>query len=521
MLQRGTYATVVLLLGAALAAGQTGEPKKVLAVAQPRDNAAPPALPPLEKAPPIQRVSFQPDAPPVAPAAPQGSALSVDVVGPASIAPNQPLAYEIVVRNVGAAVLGRVRVEDVLPAGAKLRSAEPEAEVQNDRLAWSLGNLDPGVERRIKVEIQPGAAGEVTLTPAATFTVAKPWRTRIVRPPFAVTQTVAETATRGGAVTFQVHVANHSDQMIERIVVSDKLPAGLECPHGDKIECDIAALAPGESKTINLETRAVAVGRQTNVVTAQAPGGWQAESQASVVVTETPLTLRLDAPKQALLGQDVDCRVEVSNPGAAPAANVRVTQALPDGVDPLTVSTNGTLDTARRLVTWALGTLPAGQTQTLTLKLQGKAAGDWMLKATAAADGAPEATAFQTVHVEGAPPLWLEVVRREEAIDLAAESVYEVRVLNQGTVAVPGVRLIASVSDGLLVTRAEGPTAALAQPKQIVFEPLPQLPGRSDAVYRFRVKGQAPGDWGLLVQVTADQLTKPLVRQVSTKVVAR
>ena len=518
MLQRGTYAAVVLLLGAALAAGQTGEPKKVLAVAQPRDN---PALPPLGNTSVVRPVSFQPEGPPAAPAAPRGSALSVEAVAPASVAPDQPLAYEIVVRNVGAEVLGRVRVEDLLPPGAKLRSAEPEAEVRGDRLAWGLGNLDPGAEQRIKVEIQPGGVGEVTLTPTGTFTLARQCRTRIVRPPFAVTQTVAETATRGGTVTFQIHVANHSDQTIERIVVSDKLPPGLECPHGNDILCDIAALAPGETKTINLETRAAATGRQTNVVTAQAPGGWQAESQASVVVTETPLAVRLDAPKQTPLGQDVDCRLEVSNPGPAPAANVRVTQALPDGVDLLTAGSNGALDAARRLVTWALGTLPAGQTQTLTLKLQGKAAGDWMFKATAAADGAPEATAFRTVHVEGAPPLRLEVPRREEAIDLAAESVYEVRVLNQGTVAVPGVRVTLNVPSGLLVTRAEGPTAALVQARQIVFEPLPQLPGRSDAVYRLRVKGQAPGDGGLLVQVTADPLTKPLVRQVSTRVVAR
>src|SRR5207302_6877959 len=132
---------------------------------------------------------------------------------------------------------------DVLPQGAKLRSAEPEADVQGDRLAWNLGNLDPGVERRIKVEIQPGAVGEVTLAPTATFTLAKPWRTRVVRPPFAVTQTAAETATRGGPVTFQIHVANYSEQTINKIVLNDKLPPGLECPHGDKVECDIASLA--------------------------------------------------------------------------------------------------------------------------------------------------------------------------------------------------------------------------------------------------------------------------------------
>ena len=87
-------------------------------------------------------------------------------------------------------------------ARRELRSAEPQADVQNDRLAWNLGNLDPGVEKRIQVEIQPGPDGEVTITPTATFMLAKPCRVRIVRPPFAVTQTVAETApARAGDVS--------------------------------------------------------------------------------------------------------------------------------------------------------------------------------------------------------------------------------------------------------------------------------------------------------------------------------
>ena len=40
-----------------------------------------------------------------------------------------------------------------------------------------------------------------------------------------------------------------------------KLPPGLECPHGDKVECDIDSLAPGETRTLSLETRAAATGR--------------------------------------------------------------------------------------------------------------------------------------------------------------------------------------------------------------------------------------------------------------------
>jgi uncharacterized repeat protein (TIGR01451 family) len=234
--------------------------------------------------------------------------------------------------------------------------------------------------------------------------------------PLTVTQTVSETAARGGLVTFQIHVTNNSDQIIEHILLHDSLPAGLlrgaDTEPIREVECDLPRLAPGETKTVTLKTRAAQSGQWLNRVTASAPGGWKANSQVGVVVMETPLPV------------------------------------------------------------------------------------------------SPQA-------------LRLEIVRHDEAIDLGAESVYEVRVLNQGTTAVLGVRLSASVSEGLLVQNAQGPTPVLSQTKQIVFEPLAQLPGRSDAVYRIRVQGQMAGTGSLLVQVTADSMPKPLVQQVSTRVVAR
>ena len=201
--------------------------------------------------------------------------------------------------------------------------------------------------------------------------------------------------------------------------------------------------------------------------------------------------------------------------------NVRVTQTIPDGVDFLNASTAGMMDPARRLVYWSLGTLPAGQKQTLTLKLHSKTPGDWIFKTTATSDGAMAATAVQPVHLEGKPTLSLEILRHDPVLDLGAESVYEVRVLNLGTAATPGVSLSATVSAGLLLLSADGPTTVEMKPGQVVFAPLAQLPGRSGTVYRIHVKGQTAGDWGLTVQATAAQLAKPLVQEVKTRVVGR
>jgi uncharacterized repeat protein (TIGR01451 family) len=413
----------VLLLAAALAPGQTdGDGRRVIAVAQPYQPPPPPPPPKVEKSSPLKQVSFQPEA--VAPVPAHGSTLSLEVTGPESVASDQPAAYEIIVRNAGDAALNGVRVEEVLPPGALYRSAEPTAQVQNNRLTWDLGNLDPGAERRIKLEIQPGDAAEIEMKPAVTFAAAKPVRTRVARPPLVVTQTVEQTVSRGSPVTFRIQLTNNGDQPINDIVLQVAPSPGLEFIPGHRTEPGLASLAPGETKTVTLDAKAVQAGQLTNVVTATAPGGWRAESRASINVNE-------EAPPP------------------------------------------------------------------------------------------PKIEQVQAVQPEGAPPVTLEIVRHDEAIDLGAESVYEVRVHNRGTAAVTGMRLSASVAEGLQVLKAEGPTRELMQPKLIVFEPLPQLSPNAVVVYHLHVKGQAPGDWSVLVQATADTMLKPLVKQVRTRVVVR
>src|SRR5207237_1325253 len=83
----------------------------------------------------------------------------LEKVGPAAVSLGKPFAYEIVARNTGAVKVFNVRVEDELPAGARFLNAEPPPDVRGLQPAWTLGALEPGAERRIKVEIQPVSEG--------------------------------------------------------------------------------------------------------------------------------------------------------------------------------------------------------------------------------------------------------------------------------------------------------------------------------------------------------------------------
>ena len=121
----------------------------------------------------------------------------VEAVCAETIGVNQALVYELVVRNVGTGAVANVRVEDELPAKCQFLASTPPAETAGDRLAWSIGCLESGAERRISVTVKPLEEGEVRSRAVVSFTTAVEARVRVTRPKIALAMTGPE-ATRVG-----------------------------------------------------------------------------------------------------------------------------------------------------------------------------------------------------------------------------------------------------------------------------------------------------------------------------------
>jgi hypothetical protein len=77
---------------------------------------------------------------------------------------------------------------------------------------------------------------------------------------------------------------------------------------------------------------------------------------------------------------------------------------------------------------------------------------------------------------------------------------------------------VAQIADGLEVVQAEGATAAVVQQQRVPFDPLPELPGRTEALYRLHLRGVKPGEWWMRIQVDAESLQNPLHRDVKLRV---
>jgi uncharacterized repeat protein (TIGR01451 family) len=455
---------------------------------------------------------------PATPVATQTPTLQVDKIGPTTLNIGKPLKYEIVVRNAGSTPVQSVQVEEQIPAGARFVSAEPRPMLRSGLLIWNLGNLDAGVERRIKVELQPVGEGELDSHATVTFSTTSDLHTRITRPKLTLAKTGPQTVQVGQPAVFQLVVSNVGTGPASGVVLRDHLPEGLRHANGSEVETDIGTLAAGENKTITLETTAIKAGRFINQAVASGDEGLQALAQEAVVVTQPALNLVKSGPKRLYLGRVADFHIEVANPGSAPAINVQVLDTLPPEFEFVEASDGGKFDPATRAVTWNLGALPAGQKQMISVKGLAKGAGDPINEAVAHADGGLEAKASIAVHLEGVPALLLEVVDLEDPIEVGAETTYEIRIINQGTSPTTNLQIIASVPAGMTTRDATGPAPHRLQGQQVIFDKLPSLAAKADALYRVRVVGDKPGDMRFKVQMTSDQLRSPVYEEESTRV---
>lgn len=453
-----------------------------------------------------------------APAGVLAPAVQLQKFGPAAVNVGQRLSYEIVVRNIGTDPVVKIRVEEELPPEARLVDAQPEPEVHGQRLTWLLDRLDPGAERRYKVEVLPDREGDwqscATLSLAATTC----WQTRVTQPKLTLTKTGPESVHLDDPAAFQMVVTNTGTGPATNVVLRDQLPPGLKHPHGDVIEADIGTLAPGESRTVTLDTTAAQVGKHTNEAVVTADGGLKATGQATVLVTQGALHLRKQGPTFRYLGREAEYDVEVHNPGTAPATNVRVVDTLPEGLEFISASDAGVYDPKARQVTWSLGSLGAGERRGLELKLLANKSGDWINRAEVRADHNLQAQAEAPLHVEGVAALMLEVVDLDDPVEVDNETTYEIRVVNQGSSSCMGLQIVASVPAEMTPLDGAGPTTARVQGHQVVFEPLPRLTARADALYRVRVRAKQPGDVRFRVQMTCEQLQGPVLEEESTRI---
>ena len=451
----------------------------------------------------------------------QTPSLSVEKIAPKEVQVDNATSFEIRVRNTGTAAARDVEVHDVVPKRTRLVGTEPLASRGNNgELVWSLGTMEPGEEARLVVQLMPIAEGEIGSVATVRFRADVSVRTQATRPELVVEVSAPSDVMIGDDVTYDIKVSNVGSGTATGIVLVQHLPENLEHPAGSELEYDIGTLKPDEASELQLTLRAVGPGPVNNTIIAQADGNVRAEQEIKLEVIAPALELAIKGPKKRYLERPATYTVSVSNPGTATAKEIELVTYLPPGMKFVKADNYGHYDPQTRAVYWLLEELPPQEKGSVTLVALPVETGEHKLRVEGAAEQGLSVKGEQTVRVEGVAAILFEVVDVEDPVEVGAETMYEIRVVNQGTKAATNVQLDALLPAGMQVVGADGPTRHVVDQGRITFDPLARLAPKADTTYRIRVQAIEPGDMRVRVHLKTDEMSTPVTKEESTQAYA-
>ncbi|MCX7782538.1 MAG: DUF11 domain-containing protein, partial [Meiothermus sp.] len=204
----------------------------------------------------------------------------------------------------------------------------------------------------------------------------------------------------GQNATYTLTVRNSGPDAATNVVLTDRLPAGLELASatpaarrdGNTLSWNLGSLASGENKSVSVVVRGQVAGTRTNQASVRSserdrdPTNNQAQASLEVVAPPPPppppappepradLSLsKTVSPAQANVGDRVTYTLTLVNNGPDTATNVVLSDTLPAGLGNVVVE-GATL--SNNTLTWTVASLPSGERRSFTVQATTTQAGN-------------------------------------------------------------------------------------------------------------------------------------------------
>ncbi len=335
---------------------------------------------------------------------------------------NERVQYKAIVKNTGTTTATNVVFTDNGVAGIQIESGSVTLDGGPAQRSLPgilpLGDMTPGSERTIIYNARAtntdgtfvntatavaNNAPSVSATATVIVTHVNPPAgviaiTKLVKNNNAGTSYADSVGAKTGEWTnFKVTVTNTGNSAVNNVKITDPIPSGLQYDSAsvvttgsvsfanNTLTVNFGTLAPGQSRTVEFATQVTrsTAGQICNIATASGDNVPSVTADACVNVTNPPVETRVLAVKkfvknlstgtaysddsvQARTGERVNFKISVTNNGNAVINNVRVTDAIPSG---LQFDDSFTGDGAPSFTVPTLsvdfGSLAAGQTKTV------------------------------------------------------------------------------------------------------------------------------------------------------------
>ncbi|MEO8494636.1 MAG: hypothetical protein ABI614_06175 [Planctomycetota bacterium] len=449
----------------------------------------------------------------------QTPTLTLEKRAPNEISVGQAAPFKIIVRNVGNVTAHGVVVTDRVPQGTKLVTASPEfTQSAEGAIAWQLGDLAPGDQAQVSIELMPLVEGEIGSVAQVTFRAQASVRTISTKSELVAKHTGPEKVLIGEDVVFEITLTNPGSGATTGIIVEEDVPQGLAHVAGERLEYEVGTLRPKEEKHLQLILRADKAGIVTNLLRVKADGGLESTDQITLEVIAPQLKVAIVGPRTRYLERQGTYEVAVSNPGTSTAYDIELVTFLPKGLKYVSADNKGSYDPGRHAVYWSLAELAAEESGSVQLTALPIETGEQKLRVEGKANQNLSAKFEHVTNVQALTELAFTVRDIHDPIEVGSETMYEIRIVNNGNKVATNVQLAAAMPDQLTPLKGEGPTKATIEGQQVFMEPIARLAPRDEVVYRISAKGVGAGDHVIAVQLTSDESSTPVTKQESTKV---
>jgi uncharacterized repeat protein (TIGR01451 family) len=278
---------------------------------------------------------------------PKHAHLTVGDQGPA---PGKPIPLQVTVRNLGTGPSREAVVHASLEGGLQHHS-------QRQKLDTPIGPIAPGEARPLPLELLPVQAGPAIVRvwiESEGQTTQPVVHEILVRAPTLGLRILGErTALVGKPITWELEVSNHGTAPVSNVTVQDRLPPGVELTQASgnatrqngEVTWVLGTLMPGKQQRLQLTATPKQLGEKLlheARVTGSPDGealpvsghghGMEVYASTEFAVIGLPavkLQVR-DNVDPVTVGGPTTYRIDVTNQGSSPVANLSVTAALPN-----------------------------------------------------------------------------------------------------------------------------------------------------------------------------------------------
>ena len=446
--------------------------------------------------------------------------LTIEKIAPREIQVNQPADFQIVIRNAGRVTATNVQVFDRIPVGTEFVAAVPQPNRSGaNEIRWDLGEMRPGQEKRVKLQLKPTRPGEIGSVAHVTFATQASMRTLVTKPMLQIQHSAQPKILIGDNAVFDITVENKGDGPANNVVIQQDIPDQLEFSDGSPgIEYPIGTLGPGQSRKLKLALRAAKIGRLKNVLVATADGDLKAQHAIDLEVIAPQLIASAQGPTRKFLKREATHQFSVENKGTADATNVELIARLPSGLKFVGANNRGKYDPNSHAVYWSLAELTPAVVGSVEIKTVPIESGEQKINFEAVADLNQKAQTSHSLVVEHLIDVFFDIDDVVDPIEIGSPTKYVIRVINQGTKTATNVRLQVDFPNGIQPVSVDGTLPSEIRGQQVLFAPITSMNPGDELKLTVNGKGVGPGDHRVAVHLQTDGRETNVTKEETTRV---